>query len=131
LGLVQGLRILQGIASAAAHLHAQGVAHGDLYAHNILYETEGHALLGDFGAASIYRDVAVEKLEVLALAHLMEDVQNLIELSPDEAKSPSTVFLMESLTQLRKSCAAPRVSERPSFAHIETTCADLFSETIV
>jgi len=46
------LRIAQGMASATAHLHARGVLHGDLYAHNILHNTQGEALLGDFGAAS-------------------------------------------------------------------------------
>lgn len=39
------------IALALSHLHDQGLTHGDLYAHNILYD--GHtALISDFGAAS-------------------------------------------------------------------------------
>ena len=32
------LRIAQGVAAAAAHLHARGLLHGDLYAHNILWD---------------------------------------------------------------------------------------------
>jgi len=79
------LSMLTGIAGAAAHLHERGIAHGDLYAHNILASAEdGHALLGDFGAATIYGTnnetyAGLEKLEVLAFAHLVEDVLGLME----------------------------------------------------
>ncbi|KAK9425606.1 putative Serine/threonine protein kinase [Seiridium unicorne] len=131
LRLIQGLKLLRGVASAAAHLHVRGIAHGDLYAHNILYDTAGHALLGDFGAASIYRDYVLEKIEVLAFAHLMEDVQNLIELGSDEAASSDAVLAMKTLAKLRESCAKTGVSERPSFTAIETTLADLVRKIIL
>jgi hypothetical protein len=39
------------IASALSHLHNQGLTHGDLYAHNILYNGQT-ALITDLGAAS-------------------------------------------------------------------------------
>nr|BFE89852.1 hypothetical protein GCM10020185_03880 [Pseudomonas brassicacearum subsp. brassicacearum] len=42
------LRIAHGIASVAAHLHRQGITHGDLYGHNILCDDQGDCLLGDF-----------------------------------------------------------------------------------
>ena len=45
--------IADGVAAALDHLHARGVLHGDLYAHNLLVDAHGHALLGDFGAASL------------------------------------------------------------------------------
>lgn len=46
-------RLARGIASATAHLHERGVSHGDLYAHNILWDgAHGDATLTDFGAAS-------------------------------------------------------------------------------
>jgi serine/threonine protein kinase len=45
-------RLARGIAGAVAHLHARGLMHGDLYAHNILWDgARGEARLGDFGAA--------------------------------------------------------------------------------
>src|SRR6478736_5443149 len=47
--------IATGIASAAAQLHARGILHGDLYAHNILVDPEGKPLFGDFGAATRYQ----------------------------------------------------------------------------
>ncbi len=40
------LNIAKGIASAAEHLHQQGITHGDLYGHNILLNDQGDCLLG-------------------------------------------------------------------------------------
>lgn len=41
------------IGRGASHLHRAGYAHGDLYAHNVLFDPqEGRARLGDLGAAS-------------------------------------------------------------------------------
>jgi hypothetical protein len=48
-------RVAASIAAALAHAHSRGVAHGDLYAHNILFRREtGDAKLSDFGAAFYY-----------------------------------------------------------------------------
>ncbi|KAI0376897.1 serine/threonine protein kinase [Hypomontagnella monticulosa] len=113
----QGLRILQGVASAAEHLHARGVAHGDLYAHNILYNEEGHVLLGDFGAASIYGDLhgeSIERLEVLAFAHLIDDVWSVARPSLHEAE----LRLAMLLAALHRQCSHPTGPERPSFKEI-------------
>ncbi len=49
--LGEALRIALDMASVAEQLHARGLMHGDFYAHNILVDDSGHALLGDFGAA--------------------------------------------------------------------------------
>lgn len=48
----RAVAIAEALASALAHLHARGLAHGDLYAHNILVDDAGTCLLGDLGAAS-------------------------------------------------------------------------------
>jgi len=47
-------RILSGVKSAMDHLHSKGILHGDLYAHNTLFNEEGHAFFGDFGAATFF-----------------------------------------------------------------------------
>ncbi|CAK7215659.1 hypothetical protein SBRCBS47491_002556 [Sporothrix bragantina] len=120
------LAILSGVASAAAHLHARGIAHGDLYAHNILvargasvnpastdYAT--HAILSDFGAATIYGSDGtstgkldgLQKLEVLAFAHLVEDVVGLMTEEPS---------VRQKLLQLHQQCVVPDVTERPAFS---------------
>ncbi|KAI1204438.1 serine/threonine protein kinase [Annulohypoxylon truncatum] len=113
----QGLKILQGVASAARHLHERGVAHGDLYAHNILYNEDGHAFLGDFGAASIYGNVnhkKVERLEVLAFAHLIEDVWSLTRHKFDEDELRIAMLL----AALHRRCSDLSTHQRPDFREI-------------
>jgi len=110
------VRILHGIASAARHLHDSGINHGDLYAHNILIDSSGHALLGDFGAATVYRGLELpqlEKLEVLAFAHLIED---LLSLGPHGGISGP---LRTWLQAMHRDCSAQVVSQRPAFTDIE------------
>ncbi|KAK8054058.1 Ras guanine nucleotide exchange factor L [Apiospora saccharicola] len=116
-----GIAILHGITSAARHLHAKGVAHGDMYAHNILYDEAGHAILGDLGAASIYTAAAAERraherLEVLALAHLMEDVWTLAK--PGLSFSTAELSTAVLLERLHKRCAVKEVSSRPGLDDI-------------
>ncbi len=43
--------IIQGVTNAAMHLHQQGLMHGDLYAHNILWNAQ-KVVLSDLGGAS-------------------------------------------------------------------------------
>ena len=79
------------MAAAARHLHEQGILHGDLYAHNLLYslqpamphssqEAPGRVLLGDFGAASCYDRAdevlagRLERLEVRAFGCLLAEL---------------------------------------------------------
>ena len=52
-----GKSILDGMESLLSHLHGRGICHGDFYAHNILVDGRGHALLGDFGAAGFLDDL--------------------------------------------------------------------------
>lgn len=105
------LNISSGIASAAERLHAQGIMHGDLYAHNILYCGNGNAVLGDFGAASLFepRDAlspALEQVEVRAFGCLLEEL-----LERCDANIPA-------LRQLMHDCLHPSPLERPAFAEI-------------
>ena len=44
--------LIEQLQAVVDHLHARGVCHGDIYAHNVLLNNEGHLLLSDFGAAS-------------------------------------------------------------------------------
>lgn len=114
LSIDSALNILVGIAAAAAHLQSKGIAHGDLYAHNILTNEEGHALLGDFGAATIHgRRISpmLEKLEVLAFAHLIEDILSLVPRGTDE-------HILEKLQNLHQQCVIESVAARPPFDSI-------------
>ncbi|MEL6554695.1 MAG: protein kinase [Cyanobacteria bacterium J06621_11] len=109
----QVLEIVRGIASVAAHLHQNGIMHGDLYAHNILINEAGHSILGDFGAASFYdvetNNHVLEKIEVRAFGCLLED---LLERCADGVPS------LQVLRQLKDNCMQPSVSQRPLFKTI-------------
>ncbi len=72
-------RIIEGLSAALVHLHARGVVHGDVYAHNIMWDGEGDARLGDFGAASLlpegkFRDAATG-CDRRAFAHLVDELR--------------------------------------------------------
>jgi hypothetical protein len=114
------LRTTIGVASAAAHLHAKGIMHGDLYAHNILVDETGHSLLGDFGAASFYdksdgvSGQALEQLEVRAFGCLLEDMLDRCTLE----KSSEHALAVESLRYLQQECLKPVLSQRPRFTEI-------------
>ena len=121
--LETALNIAQGIASAAGHLHAQGIMHGDLYAHNILNTREGNALLGDFGAACFFNvedaelAASLQRLEVRAFGCLLEELLT----HCDEAdKAPEAVA---PLWDLQRRCVQEEVSARPLFAEVEKVLA--------
>lgn len=114
LPLTSGLAILSGIAAATSHLHLTGISHGDLYAHNILTSKEGHALLGDFGAATVHgrsTSPKLEQLEVLAFAHLIEDILSLLSSSANEQ-------VVQKLANIHQRCAVASVASRPCFDEI-------------
>ena len=118
------LRILSDVASAAEHLHQRGVNHGDLYAHNILIDKEGHSLLGDFGAATCYDRSAegrkFERLEVRAFGWLMEELLDRCTVSNEiEADKRNT------LKRLNEKCLSENVNERPTFDEIHQRLREL------
>lgn len=120
------LRIAQGIASVAAHLHDRGILHGDLYAHNILVNASGDAVLSDFGAASFYPIGAPwEYLEVRAFGCLLEDLldrgpsmeagSNLNTQDPTLAQDLKT---LQQLNALKMACFQEHLTDRPRFQEI-------------
>jgi hypothetical protein len=76
----QARRLVAGVASALAQLHARGLLHGDLYAHNVLIADDGEPLLGDFGAAAFLplRDpahrAALQRLDQRAFGWLVDEI---------------------------------------------------------
>jgi hypothetical protein len=111
------LRLAHGVASAAAHLHAQGILHGDFYAHNILSKPDGTALLGDFGAASFFAPdgsataLGLMRLEARAFGHLLEE---LLTHCPELAAAPA---IEAALWALQRKCVGAAVG-RPSLAEV-------------
>jgi hypothetical protein len=103
----------RGVVDAARHLHARGISHGDLYAHNLLWNGRGEVHLGDFGAASLLPDhlgvpmrQAFERLEVLAFGHLLEEW---LSRCPDAPPA---------MQQLQAACVRAEPKERPLFAEV-------------
>ncbi len=74
------LRMAAGVTAAVDALHARGVVHGDVYAHNLMVDDQGDARLGDFGAASLLppqepvRSAALLQIEQRACAILLEEL---------------------------------------------------------
>ena len=116
------LRIARSIASVAAHLHRQGITHGDLYGHNVLYNDQGDCLLGDFGAASFHATTdtpqtrALQRIEVRAFGILLGELLARIEPGSDEVQ-------LATLQALEARCCQPEVLARPGFEEIERVLA--------
>ena len=75
--------IMQQMDSVVAHLKNRHIAHGDLYAHNILINPQGHIYFGDFGAASkydnlpLYQQHGIQRIEQRAMTALLQDLLGL------------------------------------------------------
>ena len=118
------LAMAHGIASVAGHLHRAGIMHGDLYGHNILFargsDAPARALLGDFGAASLYersdreRAVGLERLEVRAFGCLLEELL---------AHCDTQGSLLDGLHQLKAACLSELPADRPDFTYIDRQLA--------
>jgi serine/threonine protein kinase len=80
LSVAQIHKIVAQMRTVFDHLHGNQVCHGDLYAHNTLFDDEANILFGDFGAASMYhmlsarQQMQIKQIEQRALDHFIEDV---------------------------------------------------------
>ncbi|WP_150605343.1 leucine-rich repeat-containing protein kinase family protein [Pseudomonas fluorescens] len=111
------LRIAMGVASAAEHLHQQGITHGDLYGHNILLNDQGDCLLGDFGAASFHATTdstetrALQRIEVRAFGVLLGELLARIDSGLSDERR-------QVLEALERRCCQPDVLARPGFSDV-------------
>lgn len=105
--------VARAMVSASEHLHARGLMHGDLYAHNILINTEDqHCYFGDFGAASFYdvNNRGFEKIEVRAFGCLLDDL--LMHCKDDASEE------YRYIQELSQRCMDEDVERRPLFKEI-------------
>lgn len=102
------LRIARGIGAAAAHLHARGLLHGDLYAHNILWDgAEGDARLSDLGAASFLPERDSDawcRIDTLAWGVLVGELLQRCDPVPE----------LETLHAVQRACVQTDPGVRPS-----------------
>ncbi|MFH6786438.1 MULTISPECIES: leucine-rich repeat-containing protein kinase family protein [Methylobacterium] len=116
------LRLLRGVAAGAAHLHASGFGHGDLYGHNVLWDgVQGEAVLSDLGAASALppgREGAfLRRLDVRAFGLLAEEVR---------ALAPLDDFALDALVA---ACTGPDPAARPAMAGVLGALDEIIAET--
>lgn len=121
----QAVRIASDIAGAVAHLHARGILHGDLYAHNILRHG-GEALLGDFGAASFFdatdgpAAAALQRIEARAFGCLLEEL-----VARCDASALAANATLAAMKDLQMRCTSEIPASRPTFAQIVEALAPL------
>ncbi|MGF3024802.1 leucine-rich repeat-containing protein kinase family protein [Methylobacterium aquaticum] len=116
------LRLAHGVASGAAHLHARGFGHGDLYAHNILWDgTQGDAVLSDLGAASALLPGAeghvLQRLDVRAFGLLLEELHTIAPLAHP------------ALDALARACTGPDPAARPGMAEVREALDAIMKES--
>lgn len=118
--LATALKLALGVADAGAHLHSRGIVHGDLYAHNTLWNDQGQCLLGDFGAACFLPldqpevAEAVMRIEVRALGCLLQELSSRAYIG-----NPAQSQVLQALSALQERCLALEVMSRPSMAQVQ------------
>lgn len=118
--LEQAASLFRQISEVAAHLHAQGVMHGDLYAHNILLDTGDRALLSDFGGATIFDPAdqehadKLQRIDVRAFGYLMQDILDRIDIREAEKYQDCVA----RLRHIEGKCLNPHAGARPAFTEI-------------
>jgi hypothetical protein len=80
LSTVQVQKIITQMQTVFEHLHANHICHGDLYAHNTLFDQDANIIFGDFGAATMYHTLPtpqqekIQSIEQRALDYFIEDL---------------------------------------------------------
>jgi Protein kinase domain/Leucine rich repeat len=110
----KALEILRCITRAMVHLHNNAILHGDLYAHNILWDvSEGKAVLSDFGAACVVPHNAVDdgwrKIETRALGLLIEELTSHVKIENN---------LVKKLREISVACIQDNCVQRPLMQEI-------------
>ncbi|MGV7032452.1 leucine-rich repeat-containing protein kinase family protein [Methylobacterium symbioticum] len=109
-----GLRLARAAVAGTAHLHAGGLIHGDIYAHNLLWDgTSGDAVLSDFGAASVLpagaAGEALQRIETRALGILLDEILDRCRPAPPA---------VAELRALAQACRQPDPAGRPRAAEL-------------
>ena len=72
------LQAAMDVATALNYMHKNSLAHGDVYAHNILADDDGNAVLCDYGAAFFYPSAQREHWEPLEVRALRNACQKYV-----------------------------------------------------
>jgi serine/threonine protein kinase len=156
--LEQVLEVVTCTASSLAHLHSlgacvsllrshlntfacaltparAGISHGDVYGHNIMARPDGAALLGDFGAATIYTaagagegadaaalqlqlQLQLQRIEVRALGVLMLELLSIVKDDGSSSGGGSSSSAAQRMALIAQPCVSELFEERPLFAAV-------------
>jgi serine/threonine protein kinase len=140
--LEQVLEVVTCTASSLAHLHSlgacvsllrshlntfacaltparAGISHGDVYGHNIMARPDGAALLGDFGAATIYTAAgAGEGADAAALGVLMLELLSIVKDDGSSSGGGSSSSAAQRMALIAQPCVSELFEERPLFAAV-------------
>ena len=93
------------MAQTLLHLHQQQVSHGDIYAHNTLFNAHMQIMVGDFGAASNLSNLSAQQrqqmkqIETRALGLFIDDLLQI--------QTTSNAELLHQLQSIRSLCMNP------------------------
>ncbi|WP_019614063.1 leucine-rich repeat-containing protein kinase family protein [Psychromonas ossibalaenae] len=111
-------RVALQMADTLEHLHAKGISHGDIYAHNVMVDSNYSLLFGDFGASSnlatlpVIHKEAMESIEIRAFGCLLEDMLS-------QCQQDDNCELSTQLTTLKDDCKHSEQAFRPRFLEIK------------
>ncbi|MCF2947302.1 leucine-rich repeat-containing serine/threonine-protein kinase [Paraglaciecola aquimarina] len=83
LSIKQITKITEQMREVFQHMHNQQVCHGDLYAHNTLFDEQANIIFGDFGAASMYhmlskqQQAQIKQIEQRSLDYFIQDLESI------------------------------------------------------
>lgn len=131
--LSTSLSVCHGVSSALAYLHSLGIAHGDVYAHNIMLDDHCHPVICDFGASYCYDEAASgrfwQAMEVRAYGLFMHDIVTLTDVSDGCGGSDgSAAGVKQLLLQLVQGCLAANAMERPLFCDVEGQLLEIMQQ---
>ncbi|MGR5254027.1 leucine-rich repeat-containing protein kinase family protein [Vibrio astriarenae] len=101
LTIAQIEKIVAEMSDVFEHLHNNQVCHGDLYAHNTLFDEQANIIFGDFGAASMYHMLTktqqdkIKQIEHRALVHFIDDMLSLC--APEDRHSDAYQALKQRI----------------------------------
>jgi hypothetical protein len=142
------ITIAHGVAAAVAHMHARGLIHGDVYAHNLLVDSADattqplwRVKLADLGAAfflpatdATHDDTVqlLRRIESRALGCLLEELIERCDVcilgtsaATSDAEAQTSLV---ALCKLRDACLSPDVRQRPEAQEIVVALEQLLRE---
>ncbi len=104
------VKIVNQMTEVFEHMHLNKVCHGDLYAHNTLFDSQANIIFGDFGAATMYHMLTdfqqqkIKEIEQRALNYFIDDLLQICE--PQDQKSDDYARLQKRVNGFEEQLSA-------------------------